>query len=119
MIITIFLTYRYGVLAMLLGMVFCAPLAFIENSFYNGKLIGYSCWRQLLTLLPLLLCGAFAGVTGWYCMSFCPGNWMKLIVGVVGVGIVYMGITALFRLIPHELGRLIKEYLHFRRSSYE
>ena len=116
-VIVILATFRYGVLPMVYGLTFLAPLSFIENSFYNGKLINYPWWKQFRDLLPFVVAGGIAGVAGWWSMKFTANNWLKIFAGAGVLLIVYMGESLLFKLIPGELYDTIKKYLTAWRSS--
>ena len=116
-VIVILATFRYGVLPMVCGLTFLAPLSFIENSFYNGKLINYPWWKQFKDLLPFIIAGSISGAAGWWCMKFVGNNWLKIFSGAGVLLIVYMGTSLLFKLVPQELNETIKKYLTAWRSS--
>ena len=107
-IIVIFATYRYGVLAMVYGMIISSPIAFIENSYYNGKLIQYHWYQQIRDLLPVIIAGVLAGLAGWYIITLFSGNWAKLIFGAMTAGIAYLLITIVCKLFPQELYQVLK-----------
>ena len=102
---------------MVCGLTLLAPVAFIENSFYNGKLINYPWWKQLRDLLPFIVAGSIAGGIGWWSMKFVDNNWLKIFTGAGVLLAVYVGESLLFKLIPRELYDTIKKYLTAWRSS--
>lgn len=116
-VIMILITYRYGVLAMVYGMIACAPLAFIENSFCNKKLIDYAWYKQFKDMLPAVLTGAIAAAAGWYIMKLTGNNWIKLFSGAITTGIIYLIISILCNLIPPELYQILQTHFNIRRQA--
>jgi teichuronic acid exporter len=51
-LLVIWVGIRYGIMAMLYAMVLNSCLAFLLNSFYSGRLIGYSTWQQVRDIFP-------------------------------------------------------------------
>lgn len=47
MVISIFITYRWGIVAIIWGQMFTVIVASLIGSYYVWKLIGYSIWQQL------------------------------------------------------------------------
>jgi O-antigen/teichoic acid export membrane protein len=54
-IISILITYRWGLSIMLLGEIFCAGFTYILTMVLTGRLIGYSFYQQFLDLIPYLI----------------------------------------------------------------
>lgn len=65
----IFITIRYGIMALLWGMAAMSAISYFLNSMYSGKLIGYPTGHQLLDILPALLNAAI--MTG---LAFLAGS---------------------------------------------
>ena len=61
-VISILLTFRSGVAAMLWGQLACSGISLIINTHYNHKLIGTSLWSQLLTMAPFALVASVMGI---------------------------------------------------------
>jgi O-antigen/teichoic acid export membrane protein len=57
-VIVILITYRYGVLAMIIGQVFFSVLCYALNGYYTTRLLSYSWREQIRDLIP------FACLTG-------------------------------------------------------
>ena len=117
-IILILLTYRFGVLTMVCGLAAITPVVFIENSFYNGKLISYHWYKQLRDLLPYILTCAIAGGFGAWGMTLVNGNWYKLFTGAAVMGFIYLTICVFFKLIPEDIYMLVKKFFTSLRSSH-
>ncbi len=117
-IILILLTYRFGVLTMVCGLAVITPVVFIENSFFNGKLISYHWYKQLRDLLPYILTCAAAGCAGAWSMSLVAGNWLKLITGAAVMGIIYLAVCFIGKLIPEDIYMLLKKIFTSLRSSH-
>jgi teichuronic acid exporter len=98
-IINIAITWRWGISAMISGMIVTSTISYYLNSYYNGVLIDYPIQEQLLDLLPYFIISVLMGVavfaTGL--LPF-PNHWSMLFVQPT-VGIVtYGSLCRLFRL---------------------
>jgi len=51
-ILAIFITFRWGIIALLYGQIATSVIAYFLNSYYSGQLINYSQWDQIKDLLP-------------------------------------------------------------------
>lgn len=51
-VLAIFMTYRWGIIAMLYGQGVTSVISYFLNSYYSGQLINYSQWDQIKDLLP-------------------------------------------------------------------
>lgn len=59
-------TWRHGVMAILIGQIVVAVVSYIPNAWFSRELINYSIREQLADFLPaLLLATAVAGTTWW------------------------------------------------------
>ncbi|MGN6387643.1 MAG: oligosaccharide flippase family protein, partial [Verrucomicrobiota bacterium] len=54
-VLSIALTYRWGVMALVLGQVATSVIAYFINSYYTGRFIRYSTWEQLRHACPYFL----------------------------------------------------------------
>ncbi len=97
-VVSIAVTWRWGIEAMIGGQVVVSVLSYCLNSHYNGILIGYPIKNQLLDLLPYVFASALMGL-GVYLIGHVPlsVNGLLLIQVVTGV-ILYTGISWLLRL---------------------
>lgn len=63
-VLILWISYRYGVMGILVGQIIASVLAYIPNSYFSYGLIGYSVKEQVADFLPgLILAGAVALVT--------------------------------------------------------
>jgi hypothetical protein len=58
-VFSIFITYRWGIEAMLWGQIVTSFLAYYLNSHYTGNLLNYTIFNQIKDFFPYL-CAAFA-----------------------------------------------------------
>jgi len=62
-VLILFVSVQYGVIGILIGQIISSVLAYLPNSYFSDKLIGYSVREQISDFLPgLVLSGAVAGV---------------------------------------------------------
>jgi teichuronic acid exporter len=98
-VISIAITWRWGISAMIYGMIVTSVISYYVNSYYNGVLIRYPIWEQLRDLFSYLLAAALMGVAvrALGLLPF-PNHWSMLL-GQVALGIVsYVGLCRILRL---------------------
>lgn len=97
-ITAILITFKISVMAMAYSLLVTSVLSQIINSWPNKKLMNYSYIEQLKDILPGLLLAAFMGGCV-YCVNFLHlNNWLTLIIQVPLGAIIYIGLSALFKL---------------------
>lgn len=98
--ISIFIiSIQYGIVAVLLGQILNSVLAYLLNSFYSKKLIGYSLTEQLMDFLPGLALAGLIGLVIWYFQRLL--NWslmFELIVLSALGGTLYLVLAQLINL---------------------
>lgn len=109
----IFIGIKYGIPQMIIGLSFSSMIGYILNSWWSGKLIGYSTLQQIKDILPYLgvaLTSSFLALS----VSIIPFSslWMLLVTQLT-VGItVSISILEMFNLIAYiELKQIIHEKL--------
>jgi O-antigen/teichoic acid export membrane protein len=98
-VVNIAVTWRWGLLAMIYGMIVTSVISYFLNSYYTGVLIKYPIREQLRDLLPYLMVAVLMGVAV-YAVGLLPfpGHYSVLL-GQITVGIViYVWLCWLFRL---------------------
>jgi len=63
--ITLLITFRYGVTAILIGQIVISFLNYIPNSYFSSKLLGYSVREQVSDFFPILFSAALASYSGY------------------------------------------------------
>lgn len=92
--ITIFvISFRYGIVAILLGQILSSVIAYLPNSFYSKQLIGYSLYEQLTDFLPGLLLSGFIGYGLWWLVGFLSWHEITklLVLGSMGMTLYLFG----------------------------
>jgi O-antigen/teichoic acid export membrane protein len=98
-VMNIIVTWRWGISAMIYGMMVTSILSYYLNSYYIGILIGYSVWEQLSDMYSYLIMALLMGF-GVYAIGLVsfPNYWSLLLVQIAtGIGI-YVCLCRLFRL---------------------
>jgi O-antigen/teichoic acid export membrane protein len=98
-VVNIAVTWRWGLLAMIYGMIVTSVISYFLNSYYTGILIKYPIREQLRDLLPYLMVAVLMGIAV-YAVGLLPfpGHYSTLL-GQITVGIViYVWLCWLFRL---------------------
>ena len=97
-ITAVFATFRISVMAMAYSLLVTSVLGQIINAWPNKKLMNYSYVEQLKDILPGI---GIAGIMGIcvYCVNFLNLNsWLTLIIQVPLGGVIFIGLSALFKL---------------------
>lgn len=107
-IIPIYLGIFHGIEVMLWGSVLVSMIAYLLNSCYSKKLIGYSNWKQLKDICPSLLISVLVASIMWVISFLNMSVWLILvlqcIIGLTSAIILY----EIFNLSEyHELKRLV------------
>ena len=85
---TIFLTYRWGITAMIYGQIATSVISYYMNSYYTGKLLSYPVKEQIKDIIQILLLALLMGL-GVYLVIFIPlQNNITLLLSQVSVGVI-------------------------------
>lgn len=98
-VINIAVTWRWGISAMIYGMIVTSIIAYYMNSYYNGTLVGYAIGEQVLDLFPYLGAAVVMG-TAVYAAGLLPfsNQWSLLLVQIIMGGLLYVCLCRVFRL---------------------
>jgi teichuronic acid exporter len=98
-VINIVITFRWGITAMIYGMLVLSVISYFLNSYYNGTLINYSIFEQVFDLLPYLTVSLVMGVVVFLIGKLPFTNlWLIIIVQIIiGTGL-YIGLSRAFKL---------------------
>lgn len=98
-VLNILITWRYGITAMIYGMIAISFISYYLSSWYNGMLIGYATLDQLRDLFPYLMMALLMGtvvcMVGWLPFS---GDWLLLLAQVSIGAVAYLSLCRIFRL---------------------
>lgn len=81
-----------GLIAMCWGLVICALLEIIINSYYTNRFIGISTWNQIFNILPSFLYAASMGAVVWISTNLFDNYYVQFFVGI-SVGVIYFFIV--------------------------
>lgn len=96
-ITVLIITIPIGLKAMVIGQVVTSFLALFMNTYYTGKYFNYGIFAQLKDIFAFLfiaisLCGILV-----FTQQFISSNWIKIITGTFAYGIIYWGISRIFK----------------------
>lgn len=96
--LNIAITWRWGIMVMIIGQIVTSIVSYYLNAYYNKALLSYSIWEQIGDLYPYLLNALLMG-GAIYLLIYLPitSPMLLLICQVVIGGIVYMFVCRLFR----------------------
>jgi O-antigen/teichoic acid export membrane protein len=97
-VITIVITWQWGLIALIYAMIGASIISYYLNSYYTGILIGYTIWDQLRDIFPYLIMSALmAIVTCAAGLIPLPTHWSILLVQIVTGVLAYLGLCLVFR----------------------
>jgi O-antigen/teichoic acid export membrane protein len=98
-VINIAVTWRYGIAAMVYGMIITSIISYYLNSYYVGILIDYPAWEQLRDLIPYLILAGVMGLAAHAAVMIPFPDPLSLLLTQIGLGmVVYFCLCRLFRL---------------------
>lgn len=96
----LFVSVRYGLIALLAGQLLTSLLCYIPNSYYSRRLIDYPVQEQMRDVLPYFLTAALSGCLA-YAVSRLVTGWplpVVVLLSAAGGGLAFLAANALFRL---------------------
>lgn len=105
-ILAIAISYRFGVVTMVSVSAVLAFFCMIENAWYNRKLIDYAPWQQILDVAPITTVTLFVSAISYFTTVFIPSIWLKLSLGMIIFGILYLGISIVTKTVPQDIKRI-------------
>ena len=81
---------HYGLIVMLWGMVLNSFLAYLLNSMFSAKLIGYSTWHQLLDIIPTFIHTAIMAILAFAVGQIAPSNLFLSLILKTSVALGYL-----------------------------
>jgi O-antigen/teichoic acid export membrane protein len=98
-LVAIFVTFRWGIMALICGQLVVAVVAYYLNSYYTGRMLSYPIGEQVRDLLPTLWLTLIMG-GGVYAVSLIPvrSQLAQLSMQIVAGILVYIALCRIFRL---------------------
>lgn len=96
--IVIFACVPFGIMGICFGALFTAVTSLIINTYYTGKLIQVGFLKQMLDMLPTLLCSLVMMLVVYLSTMPIDNNIMKLVVGFLAGAVTYLAIAKIFKL---------------------
>ena len=88
-VIPLYVCFAYGVMPMLYINLFVGILCFFLNSFYPGKLLGYSSLTQLRDIAPSYIVAALIALAVYFLKYLPISNWCVLPLQIIVGGLVF------------------------------
>lgn len=102
LVLTIIISFQWGVYGLLYGTIVSSGIAFFINTYYTGKLINYNSWQQIKDLFPTILLSIFTGFVVYFTnkldLILINNDFGLLCVGTLLGGFFYILISYLFKL---------------------
>ena len=108
-ILVIAITYRFGVVTMVAAGAAMGLVGMFENAWYNRKLINYAPWQQLWDIAPITMITILVSAISYFITTPVHNIWLKLIIGTIAFGVLYLVSTFITHTFPREMEQIIKE----------
>lgn len=95
-VVIMIITIPMGILAMCWGMVISSLASLFLNTYYTGKLIKVGYLMQMHDLLPILCVSCVMGGVSFLVVNSVSMEWLRLLLGVVVGGILYLALSYIF-----------------------
>jgi len=119
-LLNIVIAYRWGIAALIWGQVVVSLLSYCINSYYSGKLLGYSLKDQVIDFAPYL--GAtFVMATCMYAVGRLgfQHNWSLLLAQILAGCVIYLALCRGLRLAGFmEVWQTIRRYIPGPRAEF-
>jgi len=115
-VVSITVTYRWGIEAMIYGQICTSVLSYYLNSYYTGKMIGYPIVEQVLDMLPYICLSSLMGAAV-FCLQMLPfaAEWSLLLCQVAAGIAIYTTLAWIFRLSAfNEIMNTLRDKLSLR-----
>jgi teichuronic acid exporter len=98
-VVSIAITWRWGISAMIYGMIATSLISYYLNSYYNDRLISYPIKEQVFDLFPYLIMASLMGFAAYAAgLLHFPNHWYLLFAQITTGFFVYAGLCRAFRL---------------------
>lgn len=95
-VINIVITYRWGVLYIIIGEIVLSLIALFINTYFTKRLLNYGLFDQLLDIKELILGILLAGSLSYGFVLITANIYLALIIGAVLFGILFLGTQYVF-----------------------
>lgn len=99
-ILTVFvivITYKFGLLYMTIGYVVASFISFFINSYYTGKFIGYTSYKQLQDLSPYAFGSLLAVLPSFALCFYISSEFTQLMLSIMLSVTCYLGVSKIMK----------------------
>ncbi len=82
-VVSILLTFKYGIMAMIYGHMFATLLSYVIGNYYLNKIINISALYQLKNILPFLISGVLMLFSNWPVAVYVSNEYLYLILSIL------------------------------------
>jgi O-antigen/teichoic acid export membrane protein len=97
-IVALIITYKHGILALVIGQSITIFLSYIINTYYSEKLIGYGLLKQIKDMFPRILATMIMSCVLIIFIFFNLNDFVRIILSITVGLITYLGVSYLFKL---------------------
>jgi teichuronic acid exporter len=111
-VLNILITYRFGVQAMIVGMIATSSISLLLNTYYTKKFVDYGITQQLLDLFKWIVISAVIWSAATICVGvFSETRWIALLAGSsCAAVIVFVGVRWFASEVQDEMIRVLQRF---------
>lgn len=111
-VVSIFVTYKYGIMAMIYGHLFATLLSYIFGNYYLNKIIEIPTIYQLKNIMPFFISAVLMLFSNWPVSFYVSNEYLFLILSVIISTSVYIFSLRLLRVEELKIGiNWVKQFL--------
>ena len=105
---------------MLIGVILSGIISFFLNTYYTGKRLGYSSWRQLLDILPSYGLGAVIAVSVYFLKYLALNNFIILTLQILTGAVIFFVICESRKVYEYvEIKTIVVGYLNKLKQKHD
>jgi O-antigen/teichoic acid export membrane protein len=102
-VVLLLVSVRFGIIAIAIADLVSTAIHFFINTYYPGKIMGYSALKQIRDIFPVIISGVVMGVSVMFLIQIFDSNLLKIIMGIIsGAGIYLFMILYVFKVSEYE-----------------
>ncbi len=105
-IIVVVISFGWGIIGLLLGMILSSYIAYFINTYYSAKLIDYSIKEQVKDLFPAYALSHVMGVVVYGIKFILPGGYLSQVILQIVIGVLfYVALSWVARIPEFKVGK--------------
>ena len=102
---------------MLIGSIITGFISIFLNTYYTGKTLGYTTWKQLRDIAPSYALGLLMGVSVYFIKNLDMNNWIILSIQIAVGAAIFFGVCELTKMQDYTVVKgIVMQYISKLRN---